>query len=104
MSPDPPNRQPDPSDVDLSGRGETQPASDRAADDYASQAERIETHNEPAGDAAAVHGPADRDDADEATAGRGPDDPRTSSNETGASTEADVPQPNQPHPGSSQPN
>lgn len=65
MSPDEPDRRPDPSDVDVGGRGETQPKDDEATEDYAAQADRIETHNEPAGDSTAVHGPGDRDDADE---------------------------------------
>lgn len=103
MSPERTTPQPDPSDVDTSGRGETQPKSGDAARDYAEQADRIEEHNQPAGDAAAVHGSGDRDDADAATAGRGPSDPRTTSNETDASSGADVPQPNQPHPESSKP-
>lgn len=53
---------PEPNDVDVSGRGETQPASDEDAREHADHADRLERRSEPAGDAVAVHGPAEHDD------------------------------------------
>jgi hypothetical protein len=91
-------REPDPADVDVSGRGETQPASEDASERFAEQTERQERHNEPARDPNALYGPAGHDESSEATIGsdasRGP----------GRAEEADVPaDEHPPHPGQSHP-
>lgn len=92
---------PDPSDVDVSGRGETQPSSGEATERFAEQTERSETHNEAAKDPTALYGPAEHDESSEATVGKGPGSGETKTTQTDeANEDADEhsPNPGQPHP------
>jgi hypothetical protein len=91
-------REPDPADVDVSGRGETQPSDPEATERFTEQAERQERHNEPSRDPGALYGPAGHDESSEATVGKGPDPDRTVTSQTDESEDEHPDHPGQPRP------